>query len=117
MSGPLVAIGDRSRARRVEPYLPIGCVLGEEHASALVRRYRPLVLDAGRELAARLAADMPGRRIEGRAFLADDLVGHLRTPDDRALVMAVAWYEDDRGRMSTAAVALDWETSQIVTVE
>ncbi len=103
--------------RRVEPYLPVGCVLADEQAGALMHRYRPRVLDAGRELATRLAALRPGARIEGRVLMADELVGHVRVPDDRAIVMAVAWYEDDRGLLCTAAIALDWETSRVLTVE
>lgn len=109
--------GERTIERPAEPYLPVGSILGEEHAEELLRRYRPAVLDAGRALAARLAAEHPGRRIEGRAFLADDIVGHARGPNDRALVMALAWYEDDHGRFRPVALALDWETGRVVTVE
>lgn len=108
---------DLLRDRRVEPYLPVGSILGEEHAEELVRRHRPLVLEAGRALAAALAARHPGRRIEGRAFVADDLVGHARGIQDCALVMALAWFEDDRGRLCPIALALDWETGRVVTVE
>lgn len=80
-------------------------------------RYRALVLDAGRALPIRLVTERPDRRIEGRVLAADDLVGHVREPRERALVMAVAWYEGDRGRMRTAGIALDWETSHVITVE
>ncbi len=103
--------------RRVEPYLPVGAVLGMEHARALVGRYRPRVLEAGRLLAGRLATLRPGSRIEGRVLEADDIVGFARDPLNRAIVLGVAWFEDDRGRLCTAAVALDWETSRVVTVE
>jgi hypothetical protein len=96
--------------------LPVGEILDERRARLILARFGPEVRRVGQELADRLRAELPGRKVEGKVYGLPSLLhayGHPRSADLTGIALGHVAYEPSGGGIRTIVIRLDWASGQV----
>jgi hypothetical protein len=89
-------------------------------AGLILARFGPDVRRVGQELADRLRAELPDRRVEGKVYGLSSLLHayqHPRRAELTGIALGHVAYEPNGGGWKVIPISLQWESGRVVVVE
>ena len=96
--------------------LPVGETLDERRARLILARFGPAVERIGQALAARLRAELPGRKVEGKVYEVATLLHadrHPRSADLAGIGLGYVAYALSSGGIMTIPIVLAWNSGRV----
>jgi hypothetical protein len=100
--------------------LPVGEILDEQRARRILARFGPAVERISQDLAARLRAELPGRKVDGKVYEVATLLHayrHPRSADLAGIGLGFVAYEPSGGGIMTIPIVLAWNSGRVAAKE
>jgi hypothetical protein len=100
--------------------LPVGEILDERRARRILARFGPTVEWISQDLAARLRAELPGRKVDGKVYEVATLLHayrHPRSADLAGIGLGYVAYAPRGGGSMTIPIVLAWHSGRVAAKE